>query len=622
MDDLVGKLEQGASMTRSLSAAAYGSERCLMRFCMGLIVSLVLSPACLAADPQPAPLAAMPEAVRDAGPCLVQVLGVYEGSRRAAGSGFLVSAEGHVLASTRAIERATELLVFSPSIAEWPVKAQELDNDIKTGLSLLKAEAPNPTPFVTIREFGRFSQGATAYVLGMSGGAAKPGQRPRSSEGAPRAAGAVKTIVLGYVSLPGRPHMVQFTAKLPSAFAGGPVLTPGGTVVGMAIPPPSESLSGSGWCMPIGEAQRLLAMNSVSYAVEHTAWSYVNWRTALSFVILALLLYGAYTLHVWQTRGKSAALRRLPAKNVTLCLLASGLVHLVIFVVVLLKQQDWSIEGKATELAEVGIMSVGESSGEVGLPATVAPPPPSPTVASKPPSQRVPVQEVDAGKVLEEKAQEKTRVIGESAERADAEAAAAAGKAREGLAAEAAAGAAGRGKATEGFKGRVEDLLKKLDGAGGGSGGPGPGGDPGSRSARMARWRLEYPPGTDMFEFTDKHSGEIALWTQAEPDKLYYLSNLNSVPSLRSAAFEQEQRLPWIPVGLDTWREKKEDAFRRAGRGVGPRDNIVTFFPREFEEHLARIENEYRQRQGLTAKPKSTIFEVTPALEVVVVSSN
>ena len=579
-----------------------------------MAITLGLLMACagaIAAEPGVAPLDTMPPLIRDVGPCLVQVVGVFDGNRRIAGSGFLVSPEGHVLTSAKAIERATEVFICAPVLGDLLLKAREIDTKKESDISLLKADLPKGTPCAKIYETVSFGPGDSCYALGLAG------------DGKKRATGGVKAGILGYREFPGRGRAIQFDRTLPPSFLGGPVLSNKGVVLGMVVCEPPGATGGAGWGVPISGAKELLELNGVSYKAEYSLWSYMTWGMMISFLIVALLVYGAYTMHVWQTHGKKAALKRLPAKRVALCVFASGLFHGIVFLVILVKQQEWGVGVAQPDLTEVGVFNVGEPAEGIGLPDAVTPAPARPVIVTKLPAEHVPVQKVDVSPTLQEKVKETVKNVGEGAERSDAEAEAAARAEHEGVVTGARAGARGRGKASAGLKDRLDDLMKKLsDAESGGGGKPGPAGPAAERAARRARWTIMVSPKLSFFQFIDTHKAELATCSADAPDTLFYLSDLTGAMTIRAGRVSQEPRMHWVPVGVDLHREEEEAAFRSAGRPIGQNDPVIVFFPELFEDMLARLEKQYREERGLKGTPKHTTFEVKDDFRVEAIGSD
>ena len=587
-----------------------------MRRWTTIIFALLMTCAAARGAPQgagPAPLDTMPAPVRNAAPCLVQVVGVFDGNRRVVGTGFLISGEGHVLTSARAIERATEVFVCAPALGDLLVQAREIDNRKTLDVSLLKADLPGKASGARICETVSSGPGDVCYPIGFMG------------EGADRVAGGVKAVIVGDKSFPGRGHLIQFGRPFPASFLGGPILSSDGAVLGLVTPEPPGAPGEAGWCVPVSAVKEMLELNGVRYTVEYSLWSYMTWGMAISFVIVALLIYGAYALHIWQTQGRRAALKRLPAKGIALCLLAAGLFHLIAFLVILVKQQEWGVGAEEPELAEVGVVAVGEGGEGVGLPDAGVPSAPRPSDATRPAALRAPVQNVDVSQTIQEKVKETVKNVGEGAERTDAEAEAASRAQHEGVLAGAQRGARGRGEATAGMKARMADLEKRLAEAerkvvAPRGAIPGPSA-PAERTARRERWLITFPAAVDFFGFIDLHKAELATCSDDEPDTLYYLSDLTGVMNLRAGRASQEPRMHWAPVGFDMRREQEEAAFRSVGRKVGPDDPILVFFPKAFEDVVAKLEKEYRAARGFWGTPKRTFFIVDQDLQLEVTES-
>jgi hypothetical protein len=128
--------------------------------------------------------------------------------------------------------------------------------------------------------------------------------------------------------------------------------------------------------------------------------------------------------------------------------------------------------------------------------------------------------------------------------------------------------------------------------------------------------------GSNYLAFVDKHGGEIATLSAADPDALFYVSALTSrQKKSRKGPVSAEKRIWWVPERPTLFRLEQIAVFLEVGRVVGPGDPIVAFYPPAFEERLARLEKEFRAAMHLSGAPIRTVFNIGPDLMPLVASS-
>lgn len=178
---------------------------------------------------------------------------------RSLGSGFIISAEGHVVTNNHVIEGAEEILVFLTDGRRLP--ATLVGHDDKTDLAVLKVEAGAPLPFV---EFGDSDDAEVGdWVMAI---------------GNPFGLGG--SVTLGIVSARNRninsgPYddYIQTDASINQGNSGGPLFDMYGKVVGIntAIIARNNSSLGIGFAVP-GNLARPVVNQLAAFGETRRGW--------------------------------------------------------------------------------------------------------------------------------------------------------------------------------------------------------------------------------------------------------------------------------------------------------------------------------------------------------------
>ncbi len=160
------------------------------------------------------------------------------------GSGFLISADGHIVTNNHVIENADEISVITNDGETYMAKL--VGTDPRTDLALLKIDADEPLPYV---EFGDSDKARTGdWIVAI---------------GNPFGLGGSATA--GIISARGRdlqagPYddFIQIDAPINRGNSGGPVFNTDGEVIGVntMIYSPNGGNVGIGFAIPVGTGHR------------------------------------------------------------------------------------------------------------------------------------------------------------------------------------------------------------------------------------------------------------------------------------------------------------------------------------------------------------------------------
>lgn len=163
--------------------------------------------------------------------------------RRGLGSGFVVSAQGHVVTNHHVVEDASEITVTLNDGTQLP--ATLVGSDSKTDLAVLKVEPEKPLPFVRFGDSDRARAGDWILAIG----------NPFGLGG---------TVTTGIISARGRDlnsgpfdDYLQVDAPINRGNSGGPLFDLDGRVIGVnsAIYSPNGGNVGIGFAIPANQAQ-------------------------------------------------------------------------------------------------------------------------------------------------------------------------------------------------------------------------------------------------------------------------------------------------------------------------------------------------------------------------------
>jgi serine protease Do len=175
---------------------------------------------------------------------------------RAVGSGFIISADGHVVTNNHVIELADEIEVIMDDGSRH--QATVKGRDAKTDLALLKIETDNPLPYVELGNSDSARVGEWVVAVG----------NPFGLGG---------TVTAGIISARGRDiqsgpfdDFLQIDAPINRGNSGGPLFDSTGKVIGIntAIYSPSGGNVGIGFAIPANMARDVVAQLQKNGTVE------------------------------------------------------------------------------------------------------------------------------------------------------------------------------------------------------------------------------------------------------------------------------------------------------------------------------------------------------------------
>ncbi len=173
--------------------------------------------------------------------------GSVEREFRAAGSGFVISADGHVVTNNHVIEHADEIEVIMHDGTRYPASVK--GRDPKTDLALLEVEADEALPHVELGDSDHAKVGDWVVAVG----------NPFGLGG---------TVTAGIISARGRDiqsgpfdDFLQIDAPINRGNSGGPLFDSEGQVIGIntAIYSPSGGNVGIGFAIPTSMASDIIA---------------------------------------------------------------------------------------------------------------------------------------------------------------------------------------------------------------------------------------------------------------------------------------------------------------------------------------------------------------------------
>ena len=173
--------------------------------------------------------------------------GGVEREFEAAGSGFIISADGHVVTNNHVIEHADEIEVILSDGTRYPAKVK--GRDPKTDLALLELESDESLPYVELGDSDDAQVGDWVVAVG----------NPFGLGG---------TVTAGIISARGRDiqsgpfdDFLQIDAPINRGNSGGPLFDTEGRVVGIntAIYSPSGGNVGIGFAIPSTMAKEIIA---------------------------------------------------------------------------------------------------------------------------------------------------------------------------------------------------------------------------------------------------------------------------------------------------------------------------------------------------------------------------
>ncbi|MDX1484549.1 MAG: Do family serine endopeptidase [Alphaproteobacteria bacterium] len=175
---------------------------------------------------------------------------------RALGSGFIISAEGHVVTNAHVVDKASEIQVVLQD--DRTIDAKLIGSDPATDLALLKIEAAGPLPHVEWGDPDRTKVGDWVIAIGNPFGLG----------------GSVSVGVLSARSrdIQAGPYddFLQTDAPINSGNSGGPLFDRRGKVIGVntVILSPSGGNIGIGFAIPASTAEPIIAQLRESGRVE------------------------------------------------------------------------------------------------------------------------------------------------------------------------------------------------------------------------------------------------------------------------------------------------------------------------------------------------------------------
>lgn len=169
--------------------------------------------------------------------------GPRDRTRRGAGAGFLIDAQGHVLTNHHVVDGAQRITVGL--LDGRRLKARTIGSDPETDIALLKVDAARPLPFAPLGDSDALRVGEWVIAIG----------NPLAYD---------HTLTVGVVSFLGRKlfdstldRYIQTDAAITYGNSGGPLLNARGEVVGINTALSSRAAS-IGFAVPINEATAVL----------------------------------------------------------------------------------------------------------------------------------------------------------------------------------------------------------------------------------------------------------------------------------------------------------------------------------------------------------------------------
>ena len=507
----------------------------------------------------------------------VRILVRLEDKTLGGGSGFIVSPSGHILTNYHVIERSTEIAVACRAIGDTPVQAIEVDRDKIADIALLKITVADKLPCAVLGTSEGVEKGADVCAVGF------PGDADLDSEGLLEVSRS-KGIVSAVKFRDGVGPVIQTDAAINPGNSGGPLVLTNGDVIGInTAKGGGVGVEGIGFAVSIDTAKTLLALNRVDFMVRRTLLDRVLSLEAALYVLgLAVLLYVIWSATIIAREGWGGYAKRLPTKMALQCAIASAVVHLTMLFVMVLWHWVFGIEVVEPYMdmgaENVKVLPVApEQSAEPSVPQVPVPTDSAPR-APETESDPIKVAEIDTKdltKGVKQEVQKLNRAGATSTQQAqtdmDNAAAAAATAAR--------AGVKAGGEEAKALKKKIQDVLDGLGKA------------DAETEKRRARWMIIgtsecYDP------FLDHCKAEIATPKPGASGTLIYLSNLGSAhPTVREGAMSSEKRMRWV-CDRRFW-PKNRVIFQKAGRPIDASAVVLAFFPREFEDKLAKLEKDY-----------------------------
>ena len=183
-----------------------------------------------------------------------------DGPRRALGSGFVIHPSGYVVTNAHVVERATSVQVRLASGRR--LTGTVVGRDRRVDLALVKVDAPDPLPVLSLGDSDNLAVGELVLALGHP-------------------FGLEQTVSLGIVSRKGAPlqpaapgfDFIQTDAAVNPGNSGGPLVDMGGQVIGVNT---MAARNGSiGFAIPVNLIKGLLPQLLAKGAVE---WGWLGVR--------------------------------------------------------------------------------------------------------------------------------------------------------------------------------------------------------------------------------------------------------------------------------------------------------------------------------------------------------
>ena len=184
--------------------------------------------------------------------------------RNSLGSGFIISADGHILTNNHVVKDATEITVKLSADSKELV-AKVIGTDEKYDLALLKVDAGEVLPFVKFGDSDQLEVGEWVVAIGSPFGLAH-------------------TVTAGIVSAKDRvigagPYddFIQTDASINPGNSGGPLFDISGNVVGIntAIHAAGQ---GIGFAVPVNMAKQFIS-DVLNYGKVSRGWLGIEFRT-------------------------------------------------------------------------------------------------------------------------------------------------------------------------------------------------------------------------------------------------------------------------------------------------------------------------------------------------------
>lgn len=189
----------------------------LLAFSSAFAVAQVKTPS-LSQAPSSAPSSALPPTTSRAAPTAALAPGSELQEKVSVSTGFFISDDGHLVTALHAIANMKELSVLMPGRRR--LKAEILKVDTENDLALLKVAAI--TPYVLLSHSDGVPPGMDVVTIGYPQVSIQ-GLSPKITRG----------IVNSAAGMRDDPGSFQFSAEIQRGNSGGPLIGPGGTVVGV-----------------------------------------------------------------------------------------------------------------------------------------------------------------------------------------------------------------------------------------------------------------------------------------------------------------------------------------------------------------------------------------------------